>query len=100
MAIKSFKSKALKKFWDGDFSKVRPDHIDKIQDILSALHASHHPKDLKAIFRSFEEEKGGGAGVFTLQVNGNWRVTFQIEDDGAILVDYCDYHGKQIKAVK
>ncbi|MCD8520652.1 MAG: type II toxin-antitoxin system RelE/ParE family toxin [Saccharospirillaceae bacterium] len=100
MAIKSFKSKALKKYRDGDFSKVKPDHVDKIGDILSAMHASHHPKDLKAIFRSLEEKKGSGACVFTIQVNGNWRVTFQVEDDGAILVDYCDYHGKHNEAVK
>lgn len=100
MAIKNFKSKALKKFWNGDESKVQPDHIDKIRDILSAMYASHHPKDLKAIFSSLEQKKGSGKGVYSIQVNGNWRVTFQIEDDGAILVDYCDYHGKQIKVVK
>ena len=59
-----------------------------------------NPKDLKAVFSSLEQKKGSGEGVYSIQVNGNWRVTFQIEDDGAILVDYCDYHGKQIKAVK
>ena len=100
MAIKSFKSKALKKFWQGDVSKVKADHVDKIKDILSVMHASHHPKDLKAVFPSFEEKKGSGAGVFSIQVNGNWRMTFQIETDGAILVDYLDYHGKSIRAVK
>ena len=40
------------------------------------------------------------AGVFSIEVNGNWRLTFEIEDDGAVLLDYRDYHGKQIKAKK
>jgi len=92
MAIKSFRSKALKRFWQGDVSKVKADHVGKIRDILSVMHASHHPQDLKAVFPSFEEKKGSAAGVYSIQVNGNWRVTFQIESDGAILVGrfrYC-----------
>ena len=100
MAIKSFKSKALKRFWQGDPSKVQPNHIVKITDILSTMHATHNPQDLKAVFPSLDSKKGSGLGVFSIQLNGNWRITFEIETDGAVLVDYCDYHGKQIKAVK
>lgn len=79
---------------------MKADHVGKIRDILSVMHGSHHPQDLKAVFPSFEEKKGSAAGVYSIQVNGNWRVTFQIESDGAILVDYLDYHGKHIRAVK
>lgn len=43
---------------------------------------------------------GSGAGVYSIEVNGNWRVTFELEDDGAVLLDYRDYHGKQIRAQK
>lgn len=100
MAIKSFKSKALKKLWNGDPSKVQPNHIEDLRLILSAISASHAPRDLKAFYKSFEEKKGGGAGTYSIQVNGNWRVIFQIESDGAILIDYKDYHGKQIKSKK
>jgi len=91
MAIKSFRSKALKRFWQGDVSKVKADHVGKIRDILSVMHASHHPQDLKAVFPSFEEKKGSAAGVYSIQVNGNWRVTFQIESGGVILVDRIRY---------
>ena len=103
MAIKSFRHKGLKKlFYEGDRGKINPQHVDRVLDILDALHASHHPKDMLAIFgaRKFAEKKGSGVGVYSVVVNGNWRITYEIEDDGAILLDYRDYHGKQIKAKK
>ena len=102
MAIKSFKHKGLKNlYYNGDRSGVQPIHADKLLLILDAIAASHQPKDMRAIFGGkFAEKQGSGEGVFSLEVNGNWRVTFQIESEGAILVDYLDYHGKKIKAKK
>jgi proteic killer suppression protein len=56
---------------------------------------------MKALYgHKFREKTGSGEGVYSLDVSGNWRVTFEIEDDGAVLLDYRDYHGKQIKAKK
>jgi proteic killer suppression protein len=100
LAIKSFKHKGLKRFYfEDNTSGLNFDHIKKIEFILDAVDASHHPVDLKALYRSqFSEKKGAGEGVYSIEVNGNWRVTFQIEEDGAIFLDYVDYHGKQIKA--
>ena len=98
MAIKNIKSKALKKFCDGDVSKVKPDHIECIFDILTSLLASHAIRDLKSSFSSFTEKKGSGKGTYSIDVSGNWRITFQIEDEGVILVDYLDYHGKKIRS--
>lgn len=97
--IKSFRSNKLKKFWvKGDVSKVHPGHIDRLDMILTSVEASHHPKDLKAIFgNQFDEKKGNAEGVYSIEVNGQWRVTFEIEDEGAVVVDYVDYHGKKIK---
>lgn len=100
MAIKSFAHKGLKKFfYEGTTSGLNPNHITKIGFILDAIDASHHPVDLKALYQGkFSEKKGSGEGVYSIEVNGNWRITFQIQDDGAIFLDYADYHGKQIKA--
>ncbi len=100
MAIKSFKHKGLKKFfYDDNPSGIQNNHLTKVGYILDAIDSSHHPKDLKAIYSSkFSEKKGSGEGVYSIEVNGNWRITFQITDDGAILLDYRDYHGKSIKA--
>lgn len=102
MAIKNFNHKGLKNLYNkGISSGINPQHTEKILDILDTLDASHHPIDIRAMFGSqFTEKKGSGEGVYSVQVNGNWRVTFEIESDGAVLVDYCDYHGKKIKAKK
>ncbi|KPZ67247.1 plasmid maintenance system killer [Shewanella sp. 10N.286.51.B7] len=100
MAIKSFSHKGLKKFYEnGDESGLNSNHTNAIGKILDFIDGSHHPKDLKAIFqRKFSEKKGSGSGVYSIEVNGNWRITFQIVDDGAIFLDYLDYHGKKIKS--
>jgi len=36
--------------------------------------------------------KGSLVGHWAVKVNGNWRLTFRFEDDGAEIVDYQDYH--------
>lgn len=99
MAIEHFRSKKLKAFWcNNDESKVAPDHHKKVDDILSAIEASHQPKDLKAQFGSeFEQKKGNAKGVYAIWVNANFRITFEIGDWGAVVLDYYDYHGKNIK---
>lgn len=100
LAIKGFSHKGLKQFYfDGNESGLNSNHTECIGFILDAIDASHHPKDLRAIYREqFSEKKGSGKGVYSIKVNGNWRITFQIQDEGAVFLDYLDYHGKQIKA--
>jgi len=100
LAIKGFSHKGLKKYYfQEDTSGIDTNHAEKIGYILDAVDSSHHPQDLKAIYKNkFAEKKGSGKGVYSIEVNGNWRITFQIEDDGAIFLDYVDYHGKMIKA--
>lgn len=36
--------------------------------------------------------KGDLKGHFSVQVSGNWRMTFMFDDGDAVLVDYQDYH--------
>jgi proteic killer suppression protein len=100
LAIKNFKHKGLKKFfYEDDTSKLNPNHIEALGYILDAIDSSHHPADLKALYpHKFGEKVGSGKGVYSIKVNGPYRVTFQIESDGAILLDYLNYHGKTIKA--
>lgn len=35
---------------------------------------------------------GREKNMWSVSVNGNWRVTFYFENQDAILVDYIDYH--------
>ena len=89
MAIKNFRHKGLKNFfYKDDQSGLNPQHVETIADILDTLDASHHPRDMKAIFgREFSEKKGDAKGVYSVEVNGNWRITYEIEEDGAVVVD-------------
>ncbi len=101
--ISGFKSKALKKLFEsGVVTKgINPQHADKLIKALDQIHADHTLKTLKIMFGPrLREKKGGGEGVHSIDISGNWRLTFELTGDerGAVLVDYCDYHGKQIKA--
>jgi proteic killer suppression protein len=100
LAIKGFSHKGLKKYYlEGNTAGIDVNHAEKIGYFLDAVHSSHHPKDLKGIYQNkFTEKKGSGKGVFSYEISGKWRITFQIEDDGAVFLDYLDYHGKSIKA--
>lgn len=97
MAIKSFAHKGLESlYYNNDTSGINYKHSAKLLRILDAIASSHHPQDLKAIYQHrFAQKKGAGKGVYSIEVNGNWRITFEITDDGAVL-DYLDYHGKKI----
>ena len=94
--IKSFKSRALRRFWTkADASQIRPDMVERVRIILSALDAATTLDDIAAR-PSFglHPLKGQKRGTYSVWVNKNWRITFGWEDDGpsAVSVDLLDYH--------
>lgn len=93
--IKSFRSKALERFWTKDDARgIRADHLEKIQKILSALDTAGDLGDMKRPSFNFHALKGNMAGRFAVKVKTNWRVTFAWDETGpfAIDIDYEDYH--------
>ena len=36
--------------------------------------------------------KGQLKGLWSVTVNGNWRITFKFQDGDAYIIDYFDYH--------
>ncbi len=36
--------------------------------------------------------KGNRKGIWSISVNGNWRLTFEFADGNAYVLDYEDYH--------
>lgn len=38
------------------------------------------------------ELKGDKKGIWSITVNGNWRITFEFENGDAHIVNYEDYH--------
>jgi len=95
MAIKSFRNKALQRFFVEGVSKGLPqDQLKKIAARLASLHAATKPEDMNLPGYRFHALKGEMAGRYAVSVSGNWRITFGWEDDNAaaIDVDHEDYH--------
>ena len=91
--IKSIKHKGLKQlFYKGRTSGVAPDHIEKLQDILSLLDAAVVIEDINFVGSHLHQLSGDLAGTWSVRINGNWRVTFEFIDGDVYIVDYLDYH--------
>jgi len=91
--IKSFKSRALKMFWEkDDASKLDAKQVARIRRRLDALHAASVPEDMNIPGFDFHGLKGRRKGVYTVHVNGPWCVTFEWEAPDAVRVDFEQYH--------
>lgn len=93
--IRSFRSKALKRFWTkSDASGLRPDWARRIERQLTLLDQASRPEDMDVVTYGFHALSGGMAGRYAVTVSRNWRLTFAFEGQDAVEIDLEDYHGK------
>lgn len=91
--IESIKHKGLKRLYEkNDRSGIRPDLVDKVQKILSALEAAEGPGDMVLPQFRFHPLTGNRRGTYSVTVKANWRVTFSFRQGAACDVDLEDYH--------
>ena len=91
--IESFKSKALRLFWEkNDPSKVQPIHHERVTDLLSALEKAARPESMNLPGFGFHKLTGGKVQRYAVSVNKNWRITFAWIGGDATDVDLEDYH--------
>ena len=91
--IKSFKHRGLEKYFlKGTKSGIQAKHTSRIRLILARLNASVSPEDMDLPGLRLHELTGKRKGTWSINVSGNWRITFRFEGVDAILVDYEDYH--------
>jgi len=91
--IRSFRHKGLEQFFiTGSKRGILSEHADKIARILDRLDASISPTDMNLPGYRLHELKGQEAGIWSVTVNANWRITFRFEGQDAVVVDYRDYH--------
>jgi proteic killer suppression protein len=91
--IKSFKHKGLEKFFHTSLKKgIQPKHASKLRLQLAMLDAARTSDDMDKPNWGFHILKGDRADIFSVSVNGNWRMTFRFEDGDAHIVNYEDYH--------
>lgn len=91
--IKSFKHKGLEAFFkNGNRKGIVPSHSSKLERILDRLNASTNPQDMNLPGYRLHQLKGKEKDIWSVTVNGNWRVTYYFEGQDAYVVDYKDYH--------
>ncbi len=91
--IKSFRHTGLEKFFfTGSKAGIQPSHARKLNIQLTILNKARVPADMAAPGWNLRALRGDLKDHWSIQVNGNWRLTFCFEGEDAILVDYRDYH--------
>lgn len=92
--IISIKHKGLRKFAETDNAAGIPQQFtQRLKLILTALSTAttlQDMMDLKAL--RCHPLKGDRQGEYSLEVNGNWRVVFKLEEPNVFDVDLEDYH--------
>lgn len=91
--IASIQHKGLKRLWTkNDASKLPPDQVGKIRDILTLLNAAEKVDDMNFPGSALHKLKGTMKNYWAVTVKANWRIIFEFENGNAYLVDYLDYH--------
>jgi proteic killer suppression protein len=91
--IETIKHKGLRRLYEkNDGSGVRPDLIEKLRKILSALAAASTLEDMALPTFRLHRLTGDRRGTFSVTVKANWRVTFRFEEGAAYDVNLEDYH--------
>ena len=91
--IESFRHKGLKRlFEDGERKGVRPQFVDRIENILGLLDAANTVQDMNLPSFRLHPLSGDLNGFWPVTVRANWRITFRFEDGKVLDVDLVDYH--------
>ncbi len=91
--ITSIRHKGLQRFFEtGSKQGIQPKHASKLLVQLTVLNEAVAAEEMDIAGWNWHELKGDLRGRWSVKVNGNWRLTFEFEDQNAVLVDYEDYH--------
>ena len=91
--ITSFRHGGIEAFFEtGSKAGIQPTHSKQLRLQLTRLNAATDPCDMSSPGWRLPPLKGALAGHWSVDVSGNWRLTFAFEGRDAILVDYQDYH--------
>jgi proteic killer suppression protein len=91
--IKDFRHKGIEQFFrTGSKAGIQPKHADRLRKQLFALDNAKAADDMNAPGWRLHPLHGDLEGHWSIDVSGNWRLTFTFEEEDAVLVDYRDYH--------
>ena len=94
MTIRSVRHRELKRFIEDDDHRGIPrDLIDRTRKILAVLIVA---SDMNGVTGPpgwrLHQLFGDRAGTWSISVSGNWRITFEVEDNEICRLDLEDYH--------
>lgn len=91
--IKSFKHKGLQDFYEkGTLSGIQAHHRQKLRMQLVALDTATIMDDLDLPGYRLHPLKGNMKDLWSIEVNKNWRITFEFKSSDVYIVNYEDYH--------
>lgn len=91
--IKTFAHKGLEVFFlTGSTKGIQAKHARRLGMILDLLDSARTPSDMNFPGSRLHMLKGDLAGLWSVTVSGNWRLTFRFHEGDAYIVDYQDYH--------
>ncbi len=91
--IRSFKHKGLQLFYEtGNTSGIQSTHSQKLKMRLVALDTATCIEDMNLPGFRLHSLKGDKQGIWAINVNKNWRLTFKFENGHVYVLNYEDYH--------
>ncbi|HEX3429528.1 MAG TPA: type II toxin-antitoxin system RelE/ParE family toxin [Rhizomicrobium sp.] len=94
MRIASFRNKALQRLWSSDNARgLPPEQVRRLRLALSAISAATNMRMLASVpgWR-LHALKGERAGMWSMSITGNWRLTFRLEGETVHDIALEDYH--------
>ncbi len=76
----------------GKTSGIQSKHQKRLRMQLFALDTAHTIADMDIPGYRLHSLKGNRKEIWSITVNGNWRLTFAFENGDATIINYEDYH--------
>ncbi len=92
--IKTFKSKEPEKIFQGRFSKKIPQNVQRLAERkLIMIHRAAGLNDLRVPpANHLESLNGDREGQHSISMSNQWRICFELHEDGVYAVEIVDYH--------
>ncbi|MEQ1706667.1 MAG: type II toxin-antitoxin system RelE/ParE family toxin [Rickettsiales bacterium] len=94
MIIRKIRHKGLRLIYQADDARGVPAASSaKIKRVLSALEYADNIEQVATLPGwKLHQLKGSRCGEYSITITGNWRITFSIEENSIINLDFEDYH--------
>jgi len=91
--IKTFRHKGLQAFFEtGSKAGIQPHHAARLRRQLARFDLAKTASDMNVPGWGRHALAGNLARRYAVSVSGNWRLTFGVDGEDIVLVDYQDYH--------